>query len=310
MFSSILDQQKAVDIITGQIKSGRIPHAYLFLGQEGVGRKATALELAKSLNCTETPGDACGKCSSCRKIDSGLHPDVQLVNFAWQANLENKEVEKQRSIKIDTIRAVQKDVSLKPSEGKWKVYIIEPAEKITLDAANCLLKTLEEPPKWTVLILLARNRENLPATVVSRTQIIRFAPLKEETVTRFIVEKHGLPAAQARRAASRSGGSFSAAAALLEEGLEGVEPFWNGLKKKEVSDAEALSVSQQNSKNAADFLDELLVLAKFDFNREPERFRSAAAEILASRKLLERNINSQMVLDNLLLKLNRSLKQN
>ncbi|MFH1369412.1 MAG: DNA polymerase III subunit delta' [Elusimicrobiota bacterium] len=317
MFKNIINQQKAKDITIGQLKSGRVPHAYLFLGQEGVGRKKFALELAKILNCAanvsaqdgiQNTGGACGHCPSCSKIDRGLHPDVQLVNFEWQANLENKDVEKQKSIKINTIREVQKGVSLKPSEGKWKVYIIEPAEKITLDAANCLLKTLEEPPKWTLLILLARNRENLPATVVSRTQIIPFTPLKETEVAQYLARHHSLSESAAAKIAARSEGSFLAAAALVEEDSGMLESLWNDIKKNLLADAELLAVSQQHSKNASEFTRELLALVKMDFNRDPEKYRNAVQEVLASDKLLGRNVNAQMVLDNMLLSLNHGSK--
>lgn len=306
MFENIIGQQKAKDIISGQLKSAKVPHAYLFLGQEGIGRKLVALELAKALNCVTS--NACGHCPACMKIDRGIHPDVQLVDFAWQATFENKDVEKQKSIKINTIREIQRQVSFKPSEGKWKIFIIEPAEKITIDAANCLLKTLEEPPKWTLIILLARNRENLPATVVSRTQIIPFAPLKEADITEYLTKIHSVELSKAKKTASRAEGSLSNALELIEEDLGTLESLWDDIKKNALVDAELLAVSQQSSKNAAEFTQELLTLAKTDFKKEPVKFRDSIAEILASKKLLERNINAQMVLDNLLLNLKHSLR--
>jgi DNA polymerase-3 subunit delta' len=271
LFENIINQQKAKDIISGQLKSGKVPHAYLFLGEEGTGRKKTALELAKALNCLESAAEAaCGKCASCIKIEHGIHPDVRVVDFAYQAKIENKELEKQKSIKIDTIRAVQREISLKPSEGKWKIFIIEPAEKITLDAANCLLKTLEEPPEWTLLILLAKNRENLPATVVSRTQIIPFAPP---------AEKKAAP------------------------GEDSLTELWRDIRNNALSSAELLAVSRENSKNAADFVERLIVEIRADFERQPERFRQAMETVIASQNFLTKNAGAQMVLDELLLAL-------
>jgi len=266
-FENIINQKKAKEIITGQLKSGKIPHAYLFLGEEGTGRKKTALELAKILNCAD---GGCGKCASCNKIEHGIHPDVRVIDFEYQANLENKDIDKQKSIKIDTIRAVQREVSLKPSEGKWKVFIIEPAEKITLDAANCLLKTLEEPPEWTLLILLAKNRENLPATVVSRTQMIPFVPLPEEK---------------------------------REAGDDSLSELWSGIRDNTLSAAELLGVSRENSKNASDFVERLIDEIRADFEKRPEMFRQAMESAISSKKFLTKNAGAQLVLDELLIAL-------
>lgn len=305
-FKDIINQQKAKDIITGQLKSGKVPHAYLFLGEEGTGRKKTALELAKALNCAAGGADACGKCQSCLKIEHSNHPDVQVVDFEYQARLENKDVEKQRSIKIDTIRAVQREVSLKPLEARWKVFIIEPAEKITLDAANCLLKTLEEPPAWTLIVLLAKNRENLPATVVSRTQLIPFAPLPEGEVAGYLRAKLSMDAGRAAAIAKRARGSISEALALAEDdqGL-GLADVWQGIKEKSLSRAELLALAKDNAKNAAEFIRLLEIEVRTDFERRPTAFRKAMESIIASRKSIDRNANPQMVLDDLVISIRK-----
>ncbi|MHB9155150.1 MAG: DNA polymerase III subunit delta' [Endomicrobiales bacterium] len=309
-FKDIHHQQKVKEIIAGQLRSGRIPHAYLFLGQDGVGRRKTALELAKALNCQKNEGqkviaDPCDHCISCQKIAHGNHPDVQVINFAWQANLEGKELEKQKALKIDTIRALQHDVNLRPTEGRWKVYLIEPAEKITLDAANCLLKTLEEPPASTVIILLAKHRENLPATVVSRTQTVFFRPLPEKEVAQFVREQYGLTEQRSREIAQLSEGSLSAAGELAGEGEGAAASLWKQLREGGFSTAELLSLSQQHAKSAPELTAELLAEAKNDFRADPARFGPAVEALVASRGLLERNVNPQMVLDVLFLKLDK-----
>jgi DNA polymerase III subunit delta' len=300
-FKDIINQQKAKDIISGQLRSDKVPHAYLFLGEEGTGRKKTALELAKALNCAEKGADACGKCASCVKIAHSNHPDVQLIDFEFQARLENKDVEKQRSIKIDTIRALQKEVSLKPAEGRWKVFIIEPAEKITLDAANCLLKTLEEPPGWTLLILLAKNRENLPATVVSRTQIIPFAPLSEKEVAGFLQSELSIDLRRALDIAKRSRGSLSEALSLAEDDSGTLAEVWQGIKDNSLSCAELLVITKENAKNASEFIRMLEIEVRTDFEKQPQIFSRAMESIIASRKFISRNANPQMVLDDLIM---------
>jgi DNA polymerase III subunit delta' len=263
-FDDIIGQHKAKNIISGQLKSSRVSHAYLFLGPEGTGRKKLAFELAKALNCKNNAGkafDSCGACVSCSKINNGLHPDVQLIDFAWQARFEDKDPEKQKAIKIDTIRALQKEVNLKPTEGRWKVFVIEPAEKITLDAANCLLKTLEEPPQWTVIILLALHKDNLPATVVSRAQIIPFGPLSQEAVAGYISSKQLMTQEQADIIARMSEGSLSEALSFADKKAGEVNTVWENIKNRKMSTVEALSYSQEYAKEAEDFIDELLMAA-------------------------------------------------
>ncbi|MCX5778890.1 MAG: DNA polymerase III subunit delta' [Elusimicrobia bacterium] len=317
-FKSIINQKKAKDIIAGQILSGKIPHAYLFLGPDGVGRKKMALELAKTLNChhPNTPialgtspaavlTEPCDHCLSCKKIDTATHPDVQTIDFEWQARRENKELEKQRSIKIETIRAVQHEISLKPTEGRWKVFIIDPAEKITLDAANCLLKTLEEPPRWTMLILLARHKENLPATIVSRTQSVPFGPLPEKDIVAWLILNGGLSNDDAHEIARLSEGSLTTALKLVADKTTVSEPLLSRVIRPDAATADLLRISQEYAKTSDAFLDKLLAEAKQQFRREPHRFAPMVAEILRTRQLISKNVSSLMALDALLLNLNQ-----
>lgn len=313
-FKDIIGQEKAKKILFGQLKSGRIAHAYLFLGTDGIGRKKTALVFAKTLNCIKNISaknfeEACGHCVSCKKIDSANHPDVTIVDFNYQAKLENKELDKQRALKIDTIRAMQKEVSFKPTEGRWKVFIIEPAEKITLDAANCLLKTLEEPPAWTVIMLLAKHRENLPATVASRSQVVYFNPLPEKKIAALLCAKFGAEPARAEKAAHACEGSISNALILLEDNENTASSLWRKLKDSDLVSADMLFLSQQMSKNARELLSKLLNEAKTDFRAGSRATGLAIEEISNSQKLLEKNVNPQMVLDALFLKLNNDNKR-
>ncbi|MBN1823756.1 MAG: hypothetical protein JW803_05500 [Endomicrobiales bacterium] len=311
-FRNILNQNKAKKILSGQLRSGRIAHAYLFLGRDGVGRKKTAIELAKSLNCSSNAdrktelSEGCDHCASCQKIERFNHPDVRLIDFAWQARLENKDVEKQKTIKIDTIRAVQRDVNLKPIEGRWKIYIIDPAEKITLDAANCLLKTLEEPPEWTVIVLLATSRENLPLTVLSRTQIVNFNPLGEDEVAGYLIRTSGAGDSRSREIAKACEGSLSAALAMTDEDDTVITNLLKKLRNGNTDHADILRLSQQLSKDAKEVTNGLLYHIKNDFRDEPRNDPATAEAIIESRRLLERNVNPQMVLDVLFMKINDS----
>ncbi|MFC2022391.1 ATP-binding protein, partial [Chloroflexota bacterium] len=148
--------------------------AYLFVGPAHVGKMTLALNLAQALNCeaTEPP---CGQCASCEKVGSAKHADVQIVGLNHDG--DSAESKPRVEISIDQIRQVQHSVSLPPFEGRCKVFIIDGAELLSIEAANCLLKTLEEPVGKVVFILLTTNEQLLPATVVSRCQRVELLPL-------------------------------------------------------------------------------------------------------------------------------------
>jgi DNA polymerase-3 subunit delta' len=176
-FSTIVGQDGAVRLIRKALARNRVPQAYLFAGPEGVGKKLTALILAKALNCLVASDDACDTCKSCYKIHKGYHPDIGVIEAEGQF------------IKIDQIRELQKQVSYKPFEGRKKVSILNNAERLNLEAANALLKTLEEPPSDTVFILVSSSPRVLLPTLISRCQLIRFNTLSLQRMEQFLVEK-------------------------------------------------------------------------------------------------------------------------
>ena len=183
-FDNILGQDRPKESLKKALQSGRIPNSYLFYDQDSVGKKLTAYELCKSLNCnTLGPIDSCDKCSSCLKIEKGIHPDVHILEPQIPPGA------RQAVIKIDAIRELQKKLMYLPYEGHTKVVIINDAEKMNLQAANSFLKTLEEPPSKTLIILIASNPYQLLPTIVSRCQGIKFYPLSVEVIKK-IVSKH------------------------------------------------------------------------------------------------------------------------
>ena len=184
-FDNILGQDRPKESIKKALQSGRIPNSYLFYGQDSVGKKLTAYQLGKALNCnTRGPLDSCDTCSSCLKIEKGIHPDVFTLEPQKYSPTAREAV-----IKIDAIRELQKKLMYLPYEGKIKIVIINDAENMNLQAANSFLKTLEEPPSKTLIILIASNPYQLLPTIVSRCQGIRFHPLPVEAVKK-IVSKH------------------------------------------------------------------------------------------------------------------------
>jgi DNA polymerase-3 subunit delta' len=163
MWKDIAGHDRIKERLREYCTSGNVPHALLFSGAAGQGKTRVAAEFFKALNCSELTGEACGRCSSCLRAASGNHPDWVALNPEG------------RWIRVDYIREVIADIGLKPFEARWRCIVIEPAETLNTESANALLKTLEEPPDRTVIMLISHRPRLLLATLVSRCQSIRFA---------------------------------------------------------------------------------------------------------------------------------------
>jgi DNA polymerase III subunit delta' len=174
-FDSFIGNQKIIERLRRKLREDRFPHGLIFSGPEGVGKHTCALMLAKALNCRNAQaGDFCDACTSCRKIDSSVHPDVQLITVEEDAT----------QIKIAQIRQLLTMLELQPLEGRNKVFIIDPAELLNAEAANALLKGLEEPPENSFFILITVNVHEMLMTVRSRCQIYHFTPLTLDEIRR------------------------------------------------------------------------------------------------------------------------------
>lgn len=186
----IIGQDKAIGILLRTLQRNRIPSTYLFAGESGIGKKLAAINLAKALNClseerTVEAGsiDACDECSSCKKIDSGTHPDFLLIS------------PESDQIKIEEIRAIDEALSLKAYEARYKVVIVDEADAMNQYAANAFLKTLEEPPPGSLIILISSKPDSLPDTIRSRCSRLNFSPLSSdacEEVIRSILNQRQL----------------------------------------------------------------------------------------------------------------------
>ena len=164
---------KAVNLLQRSLAEGRLSHAYLLAGPHQVGKMTLAIDLAQVVNCLEDD-KPCGRCGQCDRIARGLHADVQVVGLAAK---EPGNGRSRVAISIDQVREVQRESSLKPYEGKYRVFIFDGAEHLSDEAANSLLKTLEEPPDQVLLLLLTSDAASLPATVVSRCQLLELRPV-------------------------------------------------------------------------------------------------------------------------------------
>lgn len=184
-FEAIADQPRAVALLGRALAEGRVAHAYAFVGPLGSGRTTTALAFAQALLC-ET-GVGCGRCRPCALVTAARHPDLHvIVPTPPETNPKGA-----RAIRIGAIRELERQASLRPAMGRHKVFVLDDADRMTGESPQAFLKTLEEPPAQTVLILVLARTRAVPATVLSRCQIVRFAP-RQDTLADVRADAMGL----------------------------------------------------------------------------------------------------------------------
>lgn len=231
-FSELIAQDRALSPLRSALRRGALHHAYLFGGPEGVGKARAATLLAQAANCeggAAGPGgfreDPCGACGPCRKIAKGLHPDVLvLAEERAMAKAGSWEPKAGRSpskdVVVDQVRhLVDRRLSLRRHEGRRRFVVIDPADAMNPQAQNALLKTLEEPPEDTTLVLVAASPDALLPTIRSRCLRVAFAPIPAPLLAARL-EAEGRPPAKARLAAALSGGSLGRALAIDDEALD------------------------------------------------------------------------------------------
>ncbi len=199
----------AVDLLQHQAANSSIRHAYLFMGPKGVGRRTMALRFAQSLNCSAqpTPGVACLACRDCRQIEEMVHPDLSLLTPE----------EGHKDILIDQVRSLQHTLSLAPYASAYRIALLPDFQRATTQAANALLKTLEEPSDRVVLLLTASVLEALLPTIVSRCEVIRLRPSSIPAAQAYFMENMGLTEEKADLIAHLSGGRIGAGKRFIEE---------------------------------------------------------------------------------------------
>lgn len=198
------------EFMTAQLKravaGGKISHAYLFLGGAGAGKRLTANTFAKALLCEAAEDAPCGRCKSCRIFDDGNHPDVIYVRG------------EKKNLLVDDIREqILETVDVKPYQYNKKVYIIEKADTMNVQAQNALLKTLEEPPAYAVFLLLAERAEAFLQTILSRVVTMKLRPLSEESIAAYLMEKAFLSREESAVLAAYAQGRIGRALELMED---------------------------------------------------------------------------------------------
>ncbi len=276
-FNDIVGQERPIGILSRAVERDRTAQAYLFLGMEGIGKRLTAYNLAKALNCQgerSEPYLSCDCCPSCLKIDHGNHPDVQVVGGT------------QELIKIGEIRQLQRRLHYKPFEGRKKVVVIDGAEKLGLAAANALLKTLEEPPPETVIILLSTSLSQLLPTIISRCQKIRFQPLSIESLRKVVSKTLPRQEEAVQSLAFLSGGSPGRALQLATDSIwetrRELLPRIGQLSSDNIEELFQLSEKLANDKEGLEGILELLKT----FFRDALTFRENGTDKVVNLDLL------------------------
>ncbi len=324
-FASIKGHERPVAILERALANNTLAHAYLFSGDEGIGKKLTAFALASAVNCPNRgPEGGCGACPSCRKTASGGHPDVHLLAPDGQ------------EIKIDQIRQIQEDLALKPYEGTKKTLIVDFAESMNQSSSNAFLKTLEEPPGDALIILITSMPQSLLPTIRSRCQEIRFQPLPRGTLAQVLMNERGLSEGDAWFLAALARGSISRGLAMdvVQEKAEREQflSLWNDIGRMRTSEVLDLAEHYAKDRERFDRLLEIGIESIRDalvyretgeerllvqtgsgerYQQEAERFPipGMLADldlIIASRNLLDRRASAQLVVETLFFKLGRS----
>ena len=291
MFDNILGNDKNKIILENAIKNNKISHSYIFSGIDGIGKKMIAQQFAKAILCLENPRP-CNKCKSCIEIETNNNPDYFLIEP------DNEK------IKIEQIREMQKKIAEKPIISNKKVYIINDADTMTTEAQNCLLKTLEEPPEYIIIILIASNENNLLSTIKSRCTKMYFEQLSNQDIKKYIVNNY--PEDEINEEILEIyQGSIGKVTKLRnkKELYEKVEKIIQNLEEKSLIEilqmSEEIYSSKEEIYSILDYIN-ILLLKKCKKN---SRYVKTIQIVEETKKRLKVNSNYDMSIDNMLFNL-------
>ncbi|MCT4685709.1 DNA polymerase III subunit [Vallitalea sp.] len=321
-FDEIVGHNEIIDHLQSAIKTNKISHAYIIDGEKGIGKKLIANTFAKTLQCQKKEIVPCNECISCRTFDSLNNPDVIYV-----------EQTKKTGIGVDDIREqINQDINIKPYQHPYKIYIVDNADTMTEQAQNALLKTIEEPPSYVVILLLSNNINKFLITIISRCVVLKLKPIMPDKVMNYVIEKLGISDYRSELITSFAQGLIGKAKELAasteffdmrESMIKIVDRIING------DEYELLEVSQKfedYKDNIQDFLDllmtwfrDLLIVKKINddmyiINRDKYRTLLKQAQVLSynrisimieninkAKNLLKQNANFRLVIEMMIL---------
>ena len=286
-FETIIGNDKIKNMLETSIKSGNILHSYMFCGQEGIGKSLIAKEFAKGILCENKSIAPCNKCKSCVEFNTGNHPDLYVVEPDGS------------TVKIEQIRYLNSKILEKPVTSLKKVYIINDSDKMTSDAQNALLKTLEEPPEYAILILICKQESSMLATIKSRCTKLEFQSLTNEELKNYFMQKNEKISEQVL---NLSAGSISKALKVipkqeiylnLQKLLENLE----NINKLEILKQDFIYEQKEDIQDLLEAMNNIL----FQIAKEKKQYLNCIKIVEQTKKNLKANSNYDMCIDNLLL---------
>ena len=288
MFENILGNDSIKKMLTQTITSGQISHSYLMIGIPGIGKKLIAYQYAKAILCLDE-NKICDTCKSCREFDTNNHPDFLYVEPDGN------------SIKIEQIRELQKRIQEKPIISSKKIYIIDNADLMTKEAQNCLLKTLEEPPEFAIIILVGTNENAFLTTIKSRCMILHFNPIRDEDIQKYLGQNYGIESVS-KNILDIAQGSIGKAIYLKDKQEQYIqlETLINNLTNKDLIDicqsAEVLYKSKEEIYEMLDYINIILLkMAKTNY-----LYTKCITTVENAKKRLQQNANYDMCIDDML----------
>lgn len=297
-FKEVIGNTEVKNYLIKSINQNNILHSYLFLGTDGIGKLIIAKEFAKKILCLNNQKEETCTCKSCTCFDGKNHPDFYIIN------------EEGNSIKVDTIREVTEKVIEKPIVSNKKVYIINDCDKMTKEAQNCLLKTLEEPPEFVTIILISSNENLILNTIKSRCMSVKFHNIEDKELLKYAKEVIGYTEVS-NNLLKTFDGSIGKAIKLKasKEKYEEIDMLISNLSKKDIIDIMLDGKIIYDKENIYDILDYIIVCL-YSKIKENEKYLDCIKYINKCSERLRSNSNFDMCIDNLLLEMWEELNEN
>lgn len=289
-FDDLIGNEEIKCILNNAVENNRVLHSYLFVGTKGIGKSLFAKAFAKKILCMSSENKPCNSCKACAEFNSNNHPDYYEIEA------------EDGIIKIDQIRKMQEKILEKPIVSEKKVYIINDSDKMTTEAGNCLLKTLEEPPTYLVIILIAENESMILNTIRSRCTKITFKPIKDELILRYLREEKNETSNISENILSLFNGSIGKAIDYIDkkEMYSEVEVAFSNIEKTNILDVlNKLNCLYSNKENIHEVLDYINVLL-IKKAKENYKYLNYINKVEETKKRLKANSNYDMCIDNLL----------
>lgn len=292
MFDNILGNDRIKEVLANSVKNNKISHSYLFVGTEGIGKKLIAKEFAKMILCIDDNEKYCNKCKPCIEFDTNNNPDFKIIEPDGA------------SLKIEQIRELQSKVAEKPIISKRKVYIINDSDKMTKEAQNCLLKTLEEPPEYVTIILIGSNENKFLSTIKSRCMILHFNKISNDEIEKILEEQYQLKI-NSKIMIDAFQGSIGKAIQLKDkiDDYEKIENVIYSLEKKDKIDilnmAEIIYKAKDEKYDILDYMNIVFI----NLAKNSSKYANCINIVENTKRRLQSNANYDMSIDNMLFNL-------